>query len=66
MTFAKRAKKALASAAGVAALCLSAGIFDGTAEAVANGVVAVATVLGVYKVRNVPATGTQNGGPAHV
>ena len=56
MSFVKRAKKAVVGAVGLGAALLSAGQLDGTAEAVVSAVVAVATVLGIYQARNVPAS----------
>ena len=53
----KNAKKALAAAAGTAALLVSAGLLDDQAEAIANVVIALATVAGVYQLKNEPVPG---------
>ena len=48
-------KKTVVAVLGVAALLASSGLLHGTAEAVVNGILAVATALGVYGVQNAPA-----------
>jgi tRNA C32,U32 (ribose-2'-O)-methylase TrmJ len=53
----KRAKKAVAAAAGTAALLVSAGVLDDQAEAIANVIIALATVAGVYQLKNEPVPG---------
>lgn len=45
-------KKTLVSIVGVAALLASTGLLHGTAEAIVNAVIAVATALGVYVTPN--------------
>lgn len=64
--FAKRAKKTVVGALGLGALLVSSGVLDDQAEAIVSGVIAVATALGIYQAKNVPASGTHTGGTAHV
>lgn len=54
-SFLQRARKFLVGVVGLAAVLLSSGQLDGRTEAVVSGLVAVATALGIYQVRNVPA-----------
>jgi ABC-type lipoprotein release transport system permease subunit len=45
-------RKALVAIVGVAALLVSAGVLHGTAETIANTILAVATAVGVYVTPN--------------
>lgn len=47
--------KTVAAVVGVLAEAVAAGVLHGNAEAIARGVIAAATVAGVYTARNVPA-----------
>lgn len=61
VSFVKRARKAIIGALGLGALLVSSGVLDDKTEAIVSGVIAVATALGIYQVRNEP-TGAVNGG----
>lgn len=56
----KRYGKALASAVGVLAGALAAGLLDGRAEVIGYAIVSVATVLGVYQAPYRPAGHVHN------
>lgn len=49
-----KAKKAVVSVVGVIALIATSGALSGTAKAIVDGALAVATALGVYNAKNAP------------
>jgi hypothetical protein len=53
-SFVARVRKAIAGALGIGAILVSAGQLDDTTEAIVSGIIAVATVAGIYGVRNAP------------
>jgi type IV secretory pathway TrbD component len=52
-------RTALAALAGLLALLLGTGLLSGDAEHIAQTIIAVATVLGVYHVKDDPAPGQE-------
>jgi hypothetical protein len=50
-----RIRKALVAALGLAGTLVAAGVLDDNTEAIVTGIIAAATALGVYAVKNEPA-----------
>lgn len=48
----QRIRKAIVGAVGLAALLVSSGVLDDNTEAIVNGLIAVATLFGIYQVPN--------------
>lgn len=53
--FAKRARKLIVGACGLAAQVVSTGILEENAEIVVNSLLAIATAYGIWRVPNAPA-----------